>query len=381
MAKKKNTRASNGMGSIRQRSDGRWEARYTTPDGRQRSVYAKTEAEVTRKLRGQLHDLDSGAWREPSKMTVKDWMEIWLKDYQSHTTARTQKTYSDLVRLYINPIIGPMKLSTVMPMHVRRVVNAMTAKGLSANYIHHCHGVMSVSFNAAMEAGLLKTNPAKGVKTPRVVRKKYTIVDRDSIPAFIAAAKEDVNGLAMIFLLLTGLRAGEERGLKWSDIDLDDKRMSINRQLPSKGKPAFVLPKDGSTRTIELPPEAVELLRQQKKDQAALRLAAGEKWVSNDIVDGLVFRSARGWFLSESVLHKAVKAVGEKIGMPALHPHDLRHSYAVAALRSGIDIKTVQNNLGHRNAVMTLDTYAAYTTDAGKVGAEKFSEYWKNALK
>jgi integrase len=67
--------------------------------------------------------------------------------------------------------------------------------------------------------------------------------------------------------------------------------------------------------------------------------------------------------------------------MPALHPHDLRHSYAVAALRSGIDVKTVQNNLGHRYAAMTLDTYAAYTTDAGKVGAELFSAYWKNALK
>lgn len=82
MGKKKNTRASNGMGSIRQRPDGRWEARYTTPDGRQRSVYAKTEKEVTAKLRGQLHDLDSGAWQEPSKMTVGEWLDIWLDDYQ-----------------------------------------------------------------------------------------------------------------------------------------------------------------------------------------------------------------------------------------------------------------------------------------------------------
>ena len=81
MAKKKNSRASNGMGSVRQRSDGRWEARYTTPDGRQRSVYAKTEAEVTKKLRAQLHDLDTGLWREPSKMKMSTWFEIWLTEY------------------------------------------------------------------------------------------------------------------------------------------------------------------------------------------------------------------------------------------------------------------------------------------------------------
>jgi integrase len=265
--------------------------------------------------------------------------------------------------------------------HVRRVISTMQEKSLSPTYIRQAHGVLSVSFNAAVDAGLLKANPAKGVKTPRIVTQKFTIVDRDKIQDFISAAKEDVNGNAMIFLLMTGLRAAEERGLKWDDIDLVAGTMEIERQLPCKGTPAFTAPKDGSTRTIELPPEAVELLRQQKKAQAEQRLAAGDKWISNPIVDGLVFRSARGWFLSESVLHKAVRAVGVKIGLPDLHPHDLRHSYAVAALRSGIDVKTVQNNLGHKNAAMTLDTYAGYTSDAGKMGAKKFSEYWQNALK
>lgn len=381
MAKKKATRASNGMGSVRQRPDGRWEARFSLPDGRQRSVYAKTEKDVTQKLRAALHELDTAGWREPSKLTVSEWMDIWLRDYQAHTISRTVKTYSDIVRLHITPVIGTIKMPKLTQIHVRRVISTMQEKGLSPTYIRQAHGVLSVSFNAAVDAGILKANPAKGVKTPRIVNKKFTIVDRNKIPDFISAAKDDVNGNAMIFLLMTGLRAAEERGLKWGDIDLDAGTMEIERQLPCKGAPAFTAPKDGSTRTIELPPEAVELLRQQKKAQAEQRLAAGDKWVSNPIVDGLVFRSARGWFLSESVLHKAVRALGVKIGLPELHPHDLRHSYAVAALRSGIDVKTVQNNLGHKNAAMTLDTYAGYTSDAGKMGAKKFSEYWQNALK
>lgn len=69
---KKQRRASNGMGSIRQRSDGRWEARYTAPDGKQHSLYAKSEKAVTARLRASLHDVDTGAWRKPSKMTVAD---------------------------------------------------------------------------------------------------------------------------------------------------------------------------------------------------------------------------------------------------------------------------------------------------------------------
>lgn len=72
MPKKSRTRASNGMGSIRQRGDGRWEARYTTPSGAQKSVYGKTEKEVTAKLRTQLHDIDAGRWREPSRMTIDE---------------------------------------------------------------------------------------------------------------------------------------------------------------------------------------------------------------------------------------------------------------------------------------------------------------------
>ena len=157
--------------------------------------------------------------------------------------------------------------------------------------------------------------------------------------------------------------------------------MRVQRQLPLKVVEGFIPPKDGSARTVELMPEAVDLLHDQRRAQAEARLAAGPSWRSDDIVDGLVFRSAHGLWIAESVLYKAVRTVGDKIGLPGLHPHDLRHSYAVAALRSGIDVKTVQHNMGHKDAALTLNIYAAYTTDAGKVGAKKLSEYWQNAVK
>lgn len=373
-------RQANNMGSIRQRSDGRWEARYSAPDGRQRSVYGKTQKEVIGKLKAAMSDMEDGNWVEPSKMTVAEWFTVWLRDYQTHITPRTIQTYSGVIRLHIVPIIGNIKMAKLTSVHVRRVISVMNEKGLSANYIHHTHGVMSVAFNAAVESKIIKSNPAEGIKTPRRIKKPLNIVDREHVPDFIKAAMEDVNGLAIVFLLMTGLRVGEERALRWADIDFDAARMNVERQLPLKTGKGFTPPKDGSVRTIELPPEAVQLLKQQKIAQAEARLKAGDRWKENDTTTDLVFRSESGHFIAESVMHKAVKAVGEKIGMPALHPHDLRHSYAVAALRSGIDVKTVQNNLGHKNAAMTLDVYAAYTSDAGKAGASKFSSYWQDAL-
>ena len=377
---KSGTRTPNGMGSIRKRKDGTYEARYTGADGKQHSIYAKTPKAAGEALRAATHSVDNGTWLEPSTLSVSQWLTTWLSDYQGHTTPRTAQVYRGLVDRYIIPVIGVVRLTALSPIHVRKVISEMQKKGRAVSTIRSAHGVISAACNAAIEAKLLKANPAEGMKLPQRVKTKFHIVDRDQFSAFIAAAREDVNGNALIFLLLTGLRASELRGLQWADVDLDAASMHVHQQIPCHGVLAFTPPKDNSVRTIELTPQAVKLLRQQRKDQAASRLAAGEKWETNDLVDDLVFRSARGHFLSESVLAKATHATGAKIGIPELHPHDLRHSYAVAAIRSGADIKTVQSNLGHKNAAMTLDVYAAYTTDAGKVAAEKLSKYFEDAL-
>ena len=368
-------RANNGMGSIRQRPDGRWEARYTGPDGRQRSVYAKTEADVTKKLRGQLHEIDTGAWHEPSKMTVGDWLEIWMAEYQSHAAQQTRRTYGIVIREHIAPVIGDVRLSQLSQIHVQRVLNRMRDKGLSAQYLNYCRNLMSGALRRAVSVGLIRQNPAAEVKAPRPERKPLTIVDREQIPAFMAAAREHRLGPAMMFLLLTGLRVGEQRGLKWTDIDLAAGTVSVQRQLLTPGEPHFAPPKDGSVRTFYVPKDVRAVLKIQRRQQAEERLAAGPAWMTGPLLDDLVFRTAKGGYISGPLMYAAVRAVGQQIGLPDLCPHDLRHSYAVAALRSGVDVNTVQHNLGHKSAKMTLDVYATYTTDAGIVGAEKLSEY------
>lgn len=381
MARKRQARASNGMGSIRQRTDGRWEARYTSPDGSQKSIYGKTEKDVSTKLRTILHEIDTGSWSKPSNMTVKGWMQIWLNDYQTHTTIRTVNTYRRVFMKRVIPVIGDVPLSKLSQMHVRKVTGKMAEEDLSAKYTKQCLVIMSVAFNAAVEVGVLKKNPAKGVKTPRIIKKKMTIVDRDLFPAFIAACEKHMHGNAILFMLLTGLRAGELRGLCWHDIDFPQSTMEVQRQLPMAYPKEFCPPKDGSVRTIEMMREAMDILNQQKVNLERMRLNAGEQWIESEITKHLVFRSATGNVLSKSSIYITVKSIGAEIGLPDLHPHDLRHSYAVAALRSGIDVKTVQTNMGHKDAAITLNTYAAYTQDAGRTGAEKFSAYWQDALK
>lgn len=379
MAKKK-SRASNGMGSVRQRADGRWEGRYSTPDGKQKSVYGKTEAEVTRKLRGQLHEIDTGVWREPSKMTVADWVEIWLKDYQGHNTESTVAKYRSIADRKIIPLLGKLKLSAVSPLHVRRFVNALQADGLAPVTIKNYTRILGASFGCAIDAGLIRENPADRAKVPRTPPTQFTVIDRADIPAFVKAVEDSPFSNELLFMFYTGLRVGEMRGLRWADCDLDAGIVRVDRQLrpPQHGVKRVTPPKYGERRTIHLSDEAVEVLKRQRKRQAEQRIATGG-WEDNEITADLVFRLNNGNPHNVMSIQRAVKVVGEAIGKPELHPHDLRHSYAVAALRAGVDVKTVQHNLGHKTSRMTLDVYAAYTEDAGKEGAAKMSEYLKNA--
>lgn len=373
MAKtKKRTRASNGMGSVRQRTDGRWEARYTAPDGRQKSVYGKTEKDVTAKLRGVLHDIDTGSWMEPSKMTVGEWLAVWMRDYQAHASANTRETYRSVIRSTIAPVVGNVKLSALSKMHVRRMVTSMQARNLSPATIRHACAILSGSMRSAIEAGLINSNPAENIKLPRIVRKPFHVVDREKIPEFIRAAEQTQYANELAFMLYTGVRVGEMCGLLWDDIDFDAATIHVQRQYNS-GR--YSQPKNGETRLIHVAEETVNILKRQRVSQLKQRIAS-EHWTESDVVFG-----RNGEPHGATTIYKAVKRVGEMIGIPELHPHDLRHSYAIAALRSGADAKTVQHNLGHKSAAMTLDVYAAYTSDAGKDSARKLSEYLKNAGK
>ena len=166
----------------------------------------------------------------------------------------------------------------------------------------------------------------------------------------------------------------------WQDADINGAKLKVERQLYAHAhNTGFGLPKYGEARTIELMPEAVDILRKQRVRQAEQQLAAGADWKETDLSRDLIFRQSMGQPHTNSSLARAVKSAGEAIGIPSLHPHELRHSYAVAAIRSGMDIKTVQHNMGHKSASVTLDTYADYTTDAGKIGAVKLSDYFKSS--
>lgn len=374
---KSGTRAPNGMGSIRKRKDGTYEGRYTGADGQQHSVYAKTPKACGEALRAATHSVDAGTWLEPSTLTVAQWLDIWLSDYCADTAERTIAKNRGMFTRHFNPVLGGVKLLDLSDIHIQRILTSLKRKNLAESTIKNYMAVFCAALNQARRSKLIRNNPAAEIHLAGTPKKDFHIIDRQQLPAFFKAAKATRCPNELQFMILTGLRLGEVGGLRWIDVDLDAGTVNVRQQLRPKNKKMrrFTLPKYKKTRLLHVPPQVVDILKAQRKRQAEQRLAAGKAWIEDDLSAGLVFRQKRGQVHGGLTISRAVTAAGVAIGIPELHPHDLRHSYAVAALRAGADVKTVQYNLGHKTAQMTLDVYAAYTTDAGKTSADKLSAY------
>lgn len=211
---------------------------------------------------------------------------------------------------------------------------------------------------------------------PRSEKKELKPLDENQITAFLQAIRGHRFEDLFFVTLFTGLREGEVLGLTWDCVDFDRGIITINKQMQlhqEKGMAAYQLvsPKNGKIRTVAAAPKVMEHLRHRKAEQAKQHLMAGPAWEDSD----LVFTDELGKHLTKQSVYRAYKKVVTAIGRPDARFHDLRHSYAVAAIRSGDDIKTVQGNLGHATAAFTLEVYG-HVTDKMKEESAARMEYF-----
>ena len=134
MPRKSNTRRAQGEGTIRQRPDGRWEARYTVGrdgSGKQvrRSIYGDTEKEVLKRLQQAQVDIENGTYSEPSKLTISEWLDIWLRDYTVNIKPSTLSTYTHNINKHIKPALGAVKLQKLNAHTVQGFYKGLTSSG------------------------------------------------------------------------------------------------------------------------------------------------------------------------------------------------------------------------------------------------------------
>jgi len=388
---RKSTRNAQGGGSIRQRPDGRWEARYTvgrdpgTGKQIQRSVYGSTQKEVRQKLAQAVAAIDSGTYTDPSKMTVGQWLDIWQRDYLGGVKPFTVLNYSQHIKNHIKPAMGAIKLDALNAHTIQSFYNSLGAErdgkpGLSPKTVKNIHGVLHKALQQAVKIGYLRFNPADACELPRIEKKEIKPLDDEAMSAFIEAVRGHRFEAIYLTMLFTGIRRGEACGLLWDCVDLERGTIRIDKQLQNiPGQPGayrLASTKNSKGRTITAAASVVKLLRKHRAQQNERRLKAGPLWQDN----GYVFCNEVGEHLSPSTVYHEYKRIVASIGLPDARLHDLRHSYAVASLRAGDDIKTVQGNLGHHAAAFTLDVYGHVTEEMKQASADRMEEYIKGIV-
>ena len=384
-------RAAQGSGTIRKKTVIRkgktytyWEARYTagrdsgTGKQIQRSITGKTQKEVAQKLKEATLAVDRGVYVDPTKMSVGAWLDTWVKEYLGGVKPNTLRIYQSNVEKHIKPALAALRLQDLRPHTIQQFVNSLE---LAPSSIRLAYKVLHQALEKAVKLGYLPRNPAADCELPRMEQKEIHPLDDDQVTALLKAAKGHRLEMLVTLALFTGLRQSELLGLTWDCVNLTTGALVVEKQLARlelrDNGDIFCTTKSGKIRTITMAPFAIKILREQKRRQAEMRIKAGPAW---DNSSNLVFTDAMGGPLNHRLVEGAFRRLAKKTGLEGVRFHDLRHTYAVNAIRAGDDTKTIQGNLGHASAGFTLDRYGHFTERMKEDSAARMESFIKGVL-
>lgn len=384
-------RAAKGAGSISKRTYTRngkeytyWVARVTT--GRdpltgkqvQRSFSGKTQKEVREKMQAVAVEVSRGTYIPPCKMTLGEWLDIWAEEYLGEVKPTTAVIYKGNIKNHIKPGLGAVRLDQLHPHTVQMFINRLD--GLSARSVRLVHEVLHKALKKATELEYIPKNPATNCTLPRVEREEIHPLDDDQTAALLAAARGSDLEHFVTVALFTGMRLSELLGLTWDSVDMELGTITIDKQITRiehRANGLFASPKSGKARTLTPALSVMLELKAQHRRQLEAQLRAGPVW---DNSPGLVFTDSTGGPLCQQYIYKRFLKLLAAAGLEGVRFHDLRHTYAVNAIRAGDDIKTIQGNLGHATAAFTLDRYGHLTDRMKQDSAVRMEGFIKNVL-
>ena len=265
MPAKNQTRQDNGEGTApKQRGDGRW-FRQITVEGKKKFIYGKTKAEVNQKFREFKKMLDSGTYREIQKQTVEEYVLNWLTIYKRiELKPKSYDTLESTIQHQIIPHFKGMQFFTLTHDDIQRFINKLDGDGYSYSQIKKAYLALNACFKFAMVKDQIAKNPCFEIRLPKKAEKGIKTIDvltKDQMRAYCSAAAATYGngkpvyrlGYGLVLILFTGLRLGEALGLRWEDVDFENKCLKVERTLEyvknrhaGKGEPHYCFV-EGST--------------------------------------------------------------------------------------------------------------------------------------
>jgi integrase len=363
------SKRASGEGNVRQRADGRWEARLSYIDpvtGRRRSAsfYGPSAEAVRAKLDKARDRVKVEAPVQDSTVKLAQWIDHWTETtlQASPRKGTTKALYKTLARKHLTPApLGATPLDKVRKSHIDGLLVKLRGAGLSDSTVRQVYTVLRAILEDAKLDGLIADNAAVRVPRPRVARKEAKHLAAADVTAVLAAAEGLRYHDVLVLIAATGLGRGEALALRWSDVDLAGGTLKVAGTLSRVGSELVTSePKTTrSRRTMPLSPAVVTMLKAHRATQAGERLRAGEH--STD--SGLVFTTEFGRPVEPRNILRTAALAAKKAGVEGVGVHTLRHSAATAWLDAGVHIKAVADLLGHSTIALTGDIYG-HASDA-----------------
>ncbi len=330
---------------------------YRDPNGRQCKRVVPTLAAARAVKATVTADVHRGEYRETSRVTFAEYAADWLVSYRGRTSRgireETLAEYRRQIERRAIPFFGKLRLSAIEPRDVKRYVATVESerspkgKPLSADSVRLALAPVKALFATAVEEGAIRWNPAAGVRVARPSgldedgeERKAKALTPVELEALLDAVDSE-HALVVGFLAATGFRISEALGLRWQDVDLAGRRVSVRRR---RYKGSVDTPKSRHGR-------------RDVRISAAMAERLGGLWREDRSGEGFVFP------VNASTVYRAVKTAAEVAGVPWVSPHTLRHTAASLLFARGENPKAIQRWLGHHRASFTLDTYVHLLDD------------------
>jgi integrase len=321
----------------------------------------------------------------PTKLTVGEYLTAWIDAHARKIKPTTLNRYRELIKDYLVPRLGSIKLQELKPLHIEQFYNSMAeqvgvaGKHLAPRTSRQAGAILKTALKQAVEVeNLITINPATRVKLPKSNSVTPTPYNFSELKQFLDVARS--HRLYFYFRLsaFTGARRGELLALKWPDFD--GKAINLTKNRTSIGNEVIEqnTTKGGNNgqRRVTLDNETIEQFKEHRRRQLSERMALGEYWQDT----GYVFTQENGLPLYTSTVSDLYRKLIKKAGLRHNRLHDLRHAHATELLRLGEPLHVVANRLGHRDAMVTATIYAHVSSEQAETASERFASASRDVI-